>query len=160
MNCKDCGSKVWLKFNAKGVYKERFTCCCSNCKTEFLYESPTNRFEFANNDFLPIIDTFDKISKEEKEIIVTEIKVQMVEILNHFICCTWGAHYSTLFDKIIKIYLDNPYVLDYVLKSEIVRDIGLRGRTGAKIFPDLLSCLKQVNSSKIQQYLDSEFSNL
>ena len=163
MNCKVCGNSVWLKFHTMGRYIGRFTWRCSNypdCKTETLYEPPTNRFDFANKDFTPILDTFEQISLDEKIQIETEIKAQMVEILKHFLSCTWGAHYNTLFDGIIMNYLDNPYLLDYVLKSGAVRDVGMVGITGAKIYPELMTYLRRVKSEKIQKYLDTEFINL
>jgi hypothetical protein len=159
MQCKKCGYKSWLKFNPQGDYKGQFTWCCNNynCKNESLYDPPVNRFDFASNDFIPILDTFNRIQLNEKIAIELEIKVQMVEILNHFISCRWGAHFNILFDKIISPYLDNTYVLDYVLKSETIKDVGMKGRTGAKIYPELMTYLKRVSSEKIQKYLKYEF---
>lgn len=163
MNCTNCGNRTWLKFNSSGINQGQFIWCCSDypkCKNEFLYEPPIDRFNFANNDFTLIISSLEELEFNEKIKIKTEIKAQMIEILKHFIECTWGAHYDTLFDKIIKPYLDNPYVLDYVLKSETVGNVGLVGMTGAKIYPDLMTYLRRVDSEKIQKYLDNEFRNI
>lgn len=162
MICNNCKSSCRLKFNAKKTKCEQFTWVCSNnpaCSAEFPYIIPSDRFDYANNDFTKTINTFNNISMEKRTEIESEIKVQMVEILNHFIECTWGAHYNTLFDRIIKVYLDDPTVLDFVLKSEVIKKDIINGKSGAKMFPMLFEYLKTVNSQRIQNYLDDEFDN-
>ncbi len=58
----------------------------------------------------------------------------MIEILKLFIETSSSMYYITLFQHIIKNYLDDPFVLDYVLKSHIVKNVGIIGKTGAKCF--------------------------
>ncbi|MEY8849695.1 hypothetical protein AB9K26_12825 [Psychroserpens sp. XS_ASV72] len=54
-----------------------------------------------------------------------------------------GGHYNTFFKNLIKPYLDNPNVLDGVLKSKVIKDKNtIAGNTEAKIYPELMKCLK------------------
>lgn len=155
-----CQQETWLKFNAQGVNRGKFSWSCANffnCKTEYPYIPPTDRFNFARDDFMPILKSFETIPQRKREEIEIEIKVQMIEILKHYIECDWGAHYNTIFQRIIKVYLEDPFVLDYVLRSDVIRNVGIVGKTGAKIFPTLMFYLQQVNSSNIQNYLEVEF---
>ncbi|GAB4161738.1 MAG: hypothetical protein Tsb0033_19680 [Winogradskyella sp.] len=114
--------------------------------------------DLINNDFMPLISSLDTKPIQEQKVIIKEIKSQMVNILKHFIECTWGSHYNTVFKRLIKPYLDNPFVLDYVLKSEIIKDKNIViGKTGAKAYPELLKYLISVDSLKIRDYLSNEF---
>jgi ssDNA-binding Zn-finger/Zn-ribbon topoisomerase 1 len=152
-----------LRLSRKRTANSSFYWGCSSypeCKQTLEYSPPENRFDFSNDDFTSILRTLDQKESFDKEEIENEIKVQMIQILEHFISCTWGAHYNTLFDLIIKPYLTNPSILDYVLKGECVKENRgnvIRGKTGAKIYPELLYYLKKVESDKIQNYLDIEF---
>ena len=86
----------------------------------------------------------------------------MPEIIKHFIECLRGACYNTLFDRVIKKYLDDEKVLDFILRDNIIQDFPQRnivGVTGAKIYPELLNRLKEVESKKIKEYLQNEFPN-
>ncbi|MEZ4801298.1 MAG: hypothetical protein R2797_00895 [Gelidibacter sp.] len=115
--------------------------------------------DFINYDFMPLINSLDSKSIKERKAIVSEIKSQMKHIFRHFIECNWGSHYNTIFKSLIKPYLDNPQTLDVVLKSEIIKDKNtVVGRTGAKIFPELMNYLKRVDSPKIHEYLKQEFN--
>lgn len=157
-----CGNMMILRLARLGDTAGNFFWGCSTypeCTYTKPYQIPIERFAFANQDFTEIINSLGDKNEIEREIIVTEIKAQMIDILNHFIECRWGAHFNTLFDQIISKYLDDPSVLDYVLKSDVVIDIGFRGVSGAKIFPDLLNYLQRVESPKIQHYLLKEFGN-
>jgi hypothetical protein len=152
-----------LRLVRKGENKGSFFwgCCtfplCSNTRNYIL---PENRFDFANNDFMPIINSLSTKSDSEREEIVAEIKVQMIHILNHFIECTWGAHFNTMFEMLIKPYLTDPNTLDYVLRSEIIneeKENVILGITGAKIYPELNYYLLNVDSVEVKKYLLKEF---
>ena len=164
MNC-ECGNKMVLKLARKGETKGNFFWGCSNypyCQFTKEYVIPKNRFDFANNDFMPIIRSLNEKSKSEQETIETEITVQMIQILEHFIGCTWGAHFNTMFDELIKPYLRDSVTLDYVLRGDSVKETKgnvIRGNTGAKIYPELYEYLITVNSSDIINYLETEFKN-
>lgn len=115
--------------------------------------------DLINNDFMPLINSLDSMSLKERKVIIKAIKSQMRNILKHFIECTWGSHYNAVFENLIKPYLDNPQTLDSVLKSEVIKDKNtIIGKTGAKIFPELMNYLKRVDSPKIQVYLRQEFN--
>lgn len=94
--------------------------------------------------------------------IVLEIKVQMIGIMEHFISCTWAAHFDTMLEELIKPYLADVSTLDYVLKGDSIKESKgnvIRGETGAKIFPELYFCLSKVQSPNIKNYLKKEFKN-
>jgi hypothetical protein len=95
----------------------------------------------------------------EKQQIFTEIRSQMVQILRHYIGCRWGAHYTTMYNQLIQPYLDNTYVLHFVLKGETIYDSPniITGISGAKIFPELAQMMWNVESPKIKIYLQREF---
>lgn len=115
--------------------------------------------DLINDDFMPLINSLHSKSIKERKVIVNEIKSQMEHILRHFIECYWGSHYNTVFKSLIKPYLDDPQTLEVVLKSEIIKDKNtVVGRTGAKIFPELVNYLKRVDSPKIHEYLKQEFN--
>ena len=111
---------------------------------------------------MPIIRSINEKPKSEQNKIVTEIKVQMIQILEHFIGCTWGAHYMTMFDELIKPYLTDSSTLDHVLRGDRIKETKgniIRGKTGAKIYPELYDCLISVNNPDIKIYLKTEFNN-
>jgi hypothetical protein len=126
---------------------------------EYIHLEPS--IDFIEGDISKIVTVLATKPAIEQEPIVNEIKSQMVGILKHFIGCTWGAHYMTQYYKLIHPYLDNPDVLDFVLKSDVILDRKnvLSGVTGAKVFPLLADMLKGVESQKIKQYMADEFPN-
>jgi hypothetical protein len=92
---------------------------------------------------------------------VRTAKVFMPHILYHFIECTRGGCYNALYSNVIAPYLDSADVLDYVLRSSVVyptSDIAL-GKTGARIYVELLQRLNGVQSEKIHQYISENFTN-
>jgi ssDNA-binding Zn-finger/Zn-ribbon topoisomerase 1 len=163
MICR-CGNNMVLRLIRRGELQGSFFWGCSTyplCMKTQNYVVPENRFDFANNDFMPIIKSLTAKPESEKQEIIVEIKVQMIEILKHFIVCTWGAHYNTMFDMLIKPYLTDPNTLDYILRSEIINESKgnvVRGTTGAKIYPELNYYLNNVNSMEIKNYLKKEFA--
>jgi hypothetical protein len=130
---------------------------CSKCGKSIPYISEID-IDFTKDDFKPLVDSMSDKTPVEQEAIRNEIKVQMVDILQHFIECGRASHYNELFKSLIKPYLDNTSVLDYVLKSGLVKnDKVIIGSTRAKIFPELLDYLMSVDSPKITTYLKEEF---
>ncbi|WP_338359833.1 hypothetical protein [Yeosuana marina] len=113
--------------------------------------------DLINNDFMPLISSLDSKPIQEQKVIIKEIKSQMVNILKHFIECDKGWHYNAIFKSLIKPYLDNPLVLDFVLKSHAIKGNEISGNSGAKIYAELLRRLEQVDSPKIKNYLKKEF---
>jgi hypothetical protein len=89
--------------------------------------------------------------------LVPGAKVYMPFILYHFIGCTWGACYVMVFQNVIQPHLDCVHVLDYVLRSPVVRDDN--AAAGApKMYADLYSHLSRVNSPSVRDYVNTQFA--
>lgn len=146
-----------LPFAIRIFIKRIYNWLCSRLN-KFTHQ-PKIEIDFAKSDFKPIMDSLLNKTTKEQKTVVKEIKSQMEHILKHFIGCNWGSHYNAVFKNLVKPYLDNPKVLDSVLKSEIIKDKNtIVGNTGANIFPELMDYLKRVDSPKIQAYLRQEFN--
>lgn len=85
----------------------------------------------------------------------------MPEIFHHFIECSWGACYNSVYQNLLVPHLDSPDVVDYVLRSAVVHsgDDVVQGITGARVFGELMSRLRNVESDRIRTYLEITFSN-
>ncbi|MEM0519588.1 hypothetical protein [Aequorivita flava] len=126
---------------------------------EYVPISP--KLDIANQNTMDALKILDEGGVEEKVTIINEIKVQMIDILNHFIGCTWGAHYMTLFNKMIIPYLDDPKVLQFVLKGPVINDNKgnvFRGKSGTKMYEELYFYLKRVEAERFKDFLSSEFN--
>jgi hypothetical protein len=90
---------------------------------------------------------------------VSGVRVYMPQLLYHFIECTWGACYNYLYLYCIAPYLDAPEVVDYVLRTPVVRASPgtRRGSTGAHLYGELHERLRQVSCPKIDDYLRRTF---
>ena len=163
MKC-NCGSDMRLVFyTSKDGY--RFFWGCNehpNCRSTKDYNTEGVKLNIAENETMTAIEILKNGSEQEKIALINEVKVQMVEILNHFIDCTWGAHYMTLLNEIIIPYLDDPSVLQYVLKGTMIKDYKANvflGKSGAKMYEELYYCLKRVHSQEIKDYLTQDFQD-
>ena len=162
MKCTKCNSRMWLYFSGTEKPDGSFFWKCSNyinCQEMQPYIPLHPEINFVEGSFSEILKNLTTKSYSEQEVIVTEIKSQMVKILKHFIGCTWGAHYMTLYYELIHPYLDNKYVLDFVLKGDSVlnRDNVIIGISGSKIYPELADLMSKVNSKNIKDYMSNEF---
>ncbi len=92
---------------------------------------------------------------------VNGVRVYMPQILHHFIECTWGACYNHLYLNCIAPYLDSPEVVDYVLRTPVVHlsADARRGSTGAMIYGELASSLRNVSCPEISDYLRRTFDD-
>lgn len=84
-------------------------------------------------------------------------------ILSHFISCTWGPCYQTLYRKLLVPHLESVPVLDYVLRSPVVYDARatlIDGISTPKMYPELYSYLMRVRSAEIRDYLLLTFGEL
>jgi hypothetical protein len=90
---------------------------------------------------------------------VATAKVYMAQILQHFIACSWGGCYNSLYFNVIVPFLDSPDIVDYVLRSPVVQESAgtMVGKTGAKIYPELRHKLQSVKSENIHAYLAENF---
>lgn len=104
----------------------------------------------------------DKNSKEYK-LIITAIKHNMGEYLAHFIECSWGAHYNTLYKDFILVFLDDLNILKNILKSDIIKNNKNinTSKNGYKIYWELYCRLIKIPSNPdIRNFLRTEFPAL
>jgi hypothetical protein len=90
---------------------------------------------------------------------IATAKVFMAQILYHFIECTRGTCYNALYFNVLVPHLDAPEIVDYVLRSSLVRGgPGVQvGKSGARLYPELRSRLEAVMSPLIRSYLSDNF---
>lgn len=162
MKC-NCGQNMRLVFYRpeKDTYKFFWGCTdYPHCQYTKDYKPLEPAFNISEQETMEAVNILENGDNETKVLLIDEIKVQMVEILNHFIDCTWGVHYMTLLNKMIIPYLDDPKVLDFVLKGPIIRQAKgnvYLGKSGAKMYDELYYCLRRVENENIQHYLINEF---
>ena len=122
-------------------------------------EPDLTNFDIALGDHQQVLPKLQTIIGEEN--IIPFIRSRMAGILIHYIECTRGACYNTKFKELIQPYLNDPELLDKVLRSEVIKDKPgtITGKSGARIFPDLLNELRKCKASVIRNYLDKEFAN-
>lgn len=90
---------------------------------------------------------------------VPAAKVFAAQVLYHFIECTWGGCYNSIYQRFLVPHLDSPSAVDYVLRSDVVRltPDAMVGANGARIYPELLFRLRGVASQQIKEYLRETF---
>jgi hypothetical protein len=155
IKCPDCKNILDLSFIDK---------CCPNplCGFNFVgLDVYLNKNDYELNELL--ISSRKTPDSREYKMVVTAIKYNMGEYLAHFIECTWGAHYNTLFRNFICTFLDDLNTLKTVLKSDVIKENSnmVVSKNGYKMFWELYCHLHQaassVNSSDIRNFLKSEF---
>lgn len=102
-------------------------------------------------------------SGHEFKLLITAVKFNMGNYLAHFIECTWGAHYNTLYKDFILYFLDDLNLLKAVLKSDVIKDKDntVVSKNGYKMFWELYCRLKKTGStSDIRGFLVVEFPEL
>ena len=116
-------------------------------------------YDIAKSDHRIVLEKLKEIIGEEN--IIPFISTRMEGILIHYIECTWGICYNSKFKELIQPYLNDHQLLDKVLWSEAILDKPnvIIGKTGSRIFPELLHNLNQCNSTFIRNYLNKEFAN-
>ena len=80
-------------------------------------------------------------------------------IFYHFIECTWGACYNSIFFNLLVPHLDSAAVLDYALRSPVIHGTAevVEGVPKPKMYGQLHSRLMGVKSSIIREYLVDTF---
>jgi hypothetical protein len=88
-------------------------------------------------------------------------RVYMPQLFYHYIECTKGGCYNRLWLYCIAPYLDSPEVVDYILRSRVIRATAdaRRGSTGAMIFASLYDDLRRVSNPEIADYLSRTFDS-
>ena len=99
----------------------------------------------------------DKLS----DVQIRTLKVYSPQVLIHFIDCYTPGCYMQIHNKFLVPHFDSVAVLDYVLRTPIVRgeNILMDGIPEPKMYGQLLSRLQEVKSSKIQEYLLKQFGH-
>ena len=152
---------------------------CLKCNSELLLlrEGVTNYSWQCENKCLIPIDTgvslaedikpFEQAGLKNGEIFthlftrpiqsdcVSGARVYMPFILHHFIECTRGACYNSIYFNLLVPYFDSVAVLDYILRSSVIHGDPKAANDvlKPKIYSELNSRLMNVKSSSIQQYL-------
>jgi hypothetical protein len=189
-NSQESGSKhrfrVTQTFKAASLeFTVQRELTCHTCGTPLLLMrtgGPNYRWQCPKN-CLPAIDTgvptdepIDQLQPDESGTVefnashfvppltgrrISTAKVFMAQILYHFIECTRGGCYNSLYFSVLVPHLDCPEIVDYVLRSSVVQGgIGVSvGKTGAKLYPELRARLQSVASSRIHKYLAVNFSS-
>jgi hypothetical protein len=156
--CHNCGTPLFLTRVGTPFYLWQ---CPKECapalhtgvpiteQLDDLQHDPSSTLEFNASHFFPPM-TVSRISTA---------KVFMAQILYHFIKCTWGGCYNALYTNVLIPHLDAPDILDYVLRSSVIRDgPGVQvGKSGARLYPELRSRLQTVISPRIRSYLSENF---
>jgi hypothetical protein len=152
-----CGSLVLLR---QGTPRYAWQCaqgCLPPIDTGVSISEDIGPFEKAavRNDDIDFSIFTRHLSAE----LVPGAKAYMLQILPHFIECTRGGCYNSIYNNLLAPHLDSPDVVDYVLRGPVIHgspDL-ITGITGAKIFEQLLWCLKGVHSPNIRQYIQVTF---
>jgi len=86
---------------------------------------------------------------------IATAKVFMAQILYHFIGCTWGGCYNSLYSNVLVPHLDAPEVVDYVLRSpQVWTAPKSRKQNPAQDFIPTALSLARVASPRVRAYLE------
>ena len=82
-------------------------------------------------------------------------------IFYHFVECTRGACYNSIYFNLLVPNLDSAAVLDYVLRSPVIQGIPevVDGVSKPRMYGELHSRLMSVKSPIIRQYLADTFGS-
>lgn len=157
-DCIQCRAELELLAEGGECYTWRCTNGCSpDLDTGVPLEadiSAFQRYAIRKGEF-----QFSSVVRSLPEALVPGAKVYMPQILYHFIECTWGGCYNSIYQNCIVPYLDCPAVVDYVLRSPVIDSSSdlMPGETGARIYGDLFHRLRGVSSPRIADYLNQTF---
>lgn len=154
IKCPECKNILDLSFINKS---------CPNPLCGFNFDG-LEQYLNKNDDELRkiLIKAREEENDKEYKLVVTAIKHNMAQYLAHFIECTWGAHYNTLFNSFILTFLDDLNILKIVLKSSVIRDEEnvTISKNGYKMYWELYCRLKNVAfTAEISNFLKTEFPN-
>ena len=151
IKCPDCKNILDLSFTNK---------VCPNplCGFDF---AGLNVYLKKNDDELRkiLLKVYKARESREYKLVITAIKYSMGNYLAHFIECTWGAHYNTLYKNFIITYLDDLNILKKVLKSNVIKESEnvIISKNGYKMFWELYCRLKKIHHADFRNFFISEF---
>ncbi len=157
-NCIRCGSNLYLVQFGVLNYSWR---CVDGCKPDLDTGVPAT-IDISAFERYAICDGKFRVSSVVRPLpakLVAGVKVYMPQILYHFIECTWGGCFNSIYKNCLVPHLDSPEVVDYVLRTPVVKpcDDLLVGDNGARVYGELMSRLQGISSLAIADYLSREF---
>ncbi len=155
IKCPDCNNVLDLLFISKS---------CPNPLCDFNFNG-LEQFLHEDEGKLRDLLQSNAMSRDSREykLIRTAVKFNMFSYLTHFIECSWGAHYQTLFKEFIIRNLDDLNTLKEVLRSCYIREDKQNTTTsknGYKMFWSLYCYLMKVYNMEIIGFLQKEFPDM
>ena len=169
------------KYNCPKCYSIDFLRLIQNEKSEYIYECINDFCDFNLNTYITTSHKFlslevsfggqlwegnnDRCNNNFNSHVNTEclecinsLKISMLPFLTHFLSCTWGACYNTMFSNVINPYFDDIEILKFFLKQDrFFKPATFRNKNGYFMYSELGSYLKRINCSQLQDFLRTEF---
>jgi hypothetical protein len=170
--CPKCNlyEKMELLLAKQGEFQNQYFYTCStqvcrfylntgiNTKHDFsnfrIRSDGANWWKCENNGLRNLLERDSSLDCED---CINAIKINMLDILSEFVECTWGVHYMTVFENIIKPYLDNLEMLKFFLQSTDTIIDEYNNVNGYKMYGDLHHMLNGVENIQINKFIQSEF---
>ena len=164
-SCPKCNiyDNMKLLIALKGEYKNQYfyTCVDKNCKfylntylnTNHKYDNYQAGAHWKQWD----CGSYSGDTKISCDDCISILKINMLDILSEFVECTWGAHYTTVFDYILKPHLDNLVILKFFLRSTNSIKDEYNNPHGYKMFGELRYKLLEIDNIEIKEFVYSEF---
>ncbi len=143
--CPKCDTKITLQDTENG---------CLNCGFSF---SSIIKLLGKDDDFLVL---YSDCIYADKLALKCIVNYNSEKLLKHFIECSWGAHYNTVFDKLIVPYFSDLDVLKNFLSSDIIREdnnIVWSKNKEHKAYDLLLKYLRKIKDKNIHKFIVNEF---
>lgn len=154
IKCPDCNNILDLSFIDKS---------CPNPLCGFNFDGLNDYLNKNDEELRKIyLTVYKNRESREYKLVITAIKYNMGNYLAHYIECSSGAHYNTLYKDFILNFLDDLNILKIVLKSDVIKekDNVIVSKNAYKIFWDLFKKLMNINCPEIRKFLRLEFPAL
>lgn len=161
MKCSDCNTQMELLFNTLSLNEGKYQWKCIDPQCLKTQDYVTVYPELYSTKYMgwAFYNRLKKADSTEKEILLIDIKVNMLRILNHYVNCRVGACYTSILKYILIEYLSESKVLDLFLKGPQIelRSNAIMSPSGSKIYYDLYYDFMLVKNHNIKEYLKKEF---
>tara|TARA_B100000586_G_C20037833_1_gene396219 strand:- start:321 stop:812 length:492 start_codon:yes stop_codon:yes gene_type:complete len=151
----------------------------SDLQNQYLYTCPTKDCRFYLNTHLNTNHSFTRweawadghdgenyIERSHPDGVTSPIsckdcinraKINMLDILSHYVECHFHPCYQTLFALVIKPNLDNLDILKFFLQStDTIKGFSRRNHNGYQMYAELLQKLSQVENRQIREFIRLE----
>jgi hypothetical protein len=152
IKCLKCGNTLDLSFVDKS---------CPNPLCSFNF---TGLSELLNEDDEKLMTTLVEAHRGYDEdriaLVIVAVRYNIGNYLAHFIECTWGAHYNSLYKHFITLHLKDLNILKKVLSSDVIKEDKnniIISQNGYKMFWALYKYLINIKSVEISGFLKEEF---